>query len=272
MNDILVPFGIGLAAGLHTATWGVYKDGPFEGFSWKTYVRSPILSVVIAVLLASRWPDAFTGAAGATVLFGATYGLERALSEIYKTFLREQDQSKYTIPMQFAILGRPVESRGARLGAGAAYLAVGLGVLYACHWLETAGPDLPWLLEIFFVSSIGGWISAFGGAWKDAPIEGFHTFKFFRSPAMAFAYGLLVASMTPHYPLVFLGSIGFTVATIETYKTFFFPNKKRGKFQDKEPQFHDFLRTRHRLVPLYVTICLGVIVVAGLGLSSALRG
>ena len=35
------------------------------------------------------------------------------------------------------------------------------------------------------VGALGGWYSAFGGAWKDAPIEGFQLFKFFRSPLQA---------------------------------------------------------------------------------------
>ncbi len=272
MTDLLLPGVVGLAAGLHCATWGMYKDGPFEGFTWRTYVRSPILATAIAMALAAAFPGEFGGAAGVTVLFGVTYGLERAFSEIYKSFIREQDQSKYTIPMQFAILGKPVESRAARLAAGAGYVGVGLLTLYGTHWLQISGPDWPRLLEIFVIASAGGWISAFGGAWKDAPIEGFHTFKFFRSPAFAFGFGLLIATLTPRYPFVFLASIGFTVATIETYKTFFFPNKKRGKFQDKEPEFHDFLRTRHRFVPLYVLISLGVIATAWVAWSEAVVG
>jgi hypothetical protein len=127
------------------------------------------------------------------------------------------------------------------------------------HLFQTRGPELPWLLAIFVVASPGGWISAFGGAWKDAPIEGFHTFKFFRSPAMTFGYGLALSLLTPSYPLVFMGSIGYTVATIETYKTFFFPNKKRGKFQGKTPTHPEYLRTRWRFAPVFAAIWLGVL-------------
>ncbi len=268
-SDWILAAVVGLAAGLHCATWGMYKDGPFEGFSWRTYMRSPVLATGIALALAALFPGEFRGAAGATVLFGVTYGLERAFSEIYKTFIREQDQSKYTIPMQFAVFGRVVKSRAVRLAVGAGYLAVGLAVLYGTHRLQMADTGMPRVLEIFLVSSAGGWISAFGGAWKDAPIEGFHTFKFFRSPAFAFGYGALLSMLTPRYPFLFLGAIGYTVATIETYKTFFFPNKKRGKFQGKEPVFQDFLRTRNRFVPLYVAITLVVLVTAGVALSTA---
>ena len=250
----------GLAVGLHCACWGMFKDAPFEGFTWRTFVRSPIVATLIAVVLVAVLElDFGTGAAAIVVLWGVTYGFERAFVETYKTFLREQDQSKYTIPMQFAVKGNVIESRGLRLAAGAAYLALGILVLTGVHLLQVRGPELPPLLAVFLVASPGGWISAFGGAWKDAPIEGFHTFKFFRSPAMTFGFGLLLSLLTDDYVFLFMGSIGYTVASIETYKTFFFPNKKRGKFQGKIPTHPEFLQARWRFAPLFVAIWLGVI-------------
>jgi len=256
----LVAGAVGLAVGVHCATWGMFKDAPFEGFSWRTWVRSPIVATLVALALTQLIEMDFgAGAAALVVLWGVTYGFERAFVETYKTFFREQDQSKYTIPMQFAVFGKVVESRAVRVAAGVGYLVLGLLVLLGVHLLQTRGPELPWLLAIFLVASPGGWISAFGGAWKDAPIEGFHTFKFFRSPAMTFGYGLALSLLTPSYVLVFMGSIGYTVATIETYKTFFFPNKKRGKFQGKTPTHPGYLRTRWRFAPVFAAIWLGVI-------------
>ena len=49
--DVLVALVVGLAAGAHTATWGMYKDAPYEGFTWRTYLRSVVLSSVIAVVV-----------------------------------------------------------------------------------------------------------------------------------------------------------------------------------------------------------------------------
>ena len=49
-------------------------------------------------------------------------------------------------------------------------------------------------------------------------------------------------------------ALGFTVATIETYKTFFFPSKPRGKFAGKPIVYPEWLRFRLRFVPLYVGI------------------
>ena len=261
MSPDLIAAVTGLAAGLHTATWGVFKDAPFEGFSWRTYFRSPVLSTVIALFLSSFLDLDLTTAAGVAVLFGVIYGLERVMGEIYKSFLREEDQSKYTIPMQFAIGGKVVESRAVRLTAGALYFIGVLVVLFAIRWLDMSGPALPPLLVVFTAGSAGGWISAFGGAWKDVPIEGFSIFKFFRSPVIAFMWGLFVASLTTSYVLIFIGSIGYTIATIETYKTFFKPNENRGKFMGKEPVLPEFLKTRYRFVPLYAAIWAGILAV-----------
>ena len=36
----LTALATGLLAGLHTATWGVFQDAPFEGFTWRTYAQT----------------------------------------------------------------------------------------------------------------------------------------------------------------------------------------------------------------------------------------
>jgi hypothetical protein len=102
--------------------------------------------------------------------------------------------------------------------------------------------------------SIGGWFSAFGGAWKDAPIEGFQTFKFFRSPAFATGYALLMSALTEDLTLAAIAALGFTVATLETWKTFFFPSKPRGKFAGKPIRFPRMIAQRNWFVPIYAGI------------------
>lgn len=265
-TEMLMALLTGLVAGLHAASWGMYKDAPHEGFTWATYVRSPIVAVVIAVALVLGTEIDPTTGAGVVVLFGVTYGLERFCLEVYKGFLRVEDQSKYTIPMQFAVGGKVVENTPLRLAAGAAYVALGLTCAYGAHRAPEWGQGLPLLLTVFLVGSAGGWISAVGGAWKDAPIEGFHLFKFFRSPGISFLYGVVMAFLTTEYFFVFLGAIGYTVASIETYKTFFFPNRPRGKFQGKDPLFPELLTWRHRFVPLFVLVWLGVLAAATMAL------
>ncbi len=251
---------VGLLAGLHTATWGMYKDAPHEGFNLRTWLRSIVLGLVLGPaihLLAGVNPGT---PGGFVLLFGLVYAVERAMGEFYKTFIREQDQSKYTIPMQFAVFGKPVESRRARILVGLGYVAAA-GALALAAWRGQSALDgYPYLFGVLAIGGLGGWFSAFGGAWKDAPIEGFETFKFFRSPAIATAWAVVMAHMTDNVMLVAIAALGFTIATIETYKTFFFPSKPRGKFQGKPILFPDVLRWRGRFVPLYVAIWLVVIV------------
>src|SRR5207237_5096934 len=122
--------------------------------------------------------------AGALVLlFGLAYAAERGLVEVWKTFVREEDQSKYFIPMQFSIGGVPVASRGARLAAGAGYVLCVALCLATVARLDVAGAA-PTVLRTALVGLAVGTIIAVGGAWKDAPKEGFDPLKFFRSPVM----------------------------------------------------------------------------------------
>jgi hypothetical protein len=244
---------VGLSVGLHAAIWGVFKDAPHEGFHWSRFVRSPLIGIGAALALPALlpWPD---GVGGAVLLFGAAYAVERFIIETWKTFFRAEDQSKYTIPMQLAVLGRPVRSAMLRGVLGALYFAGGFAVLAALRWLggQVSGDAWPLLV---LAASAGGWISAFGGAWKDAPIEGFETFKFFRSPVVAFTYALLLSRLTPDLGIVMLAATGLTIATLETWKKFSRPNEPGGKFAGKPVHFPLMLHYRFRLVPLYALIC-----------------
>jgi hypothetical protein len=253
MNSSLLAALVGTFAGLHAATWGMYKDAPHEGFSGRKYFRSPILGGVIGILVHAATGVDPRDPAALIILFGMIYAVERAVAEIYKTFLREEDQSKYFIPMQLHVLGRVVQSRTARLVAGLVYTALLLVLVASIRHLDQSGAhhDLGWVVVI---GSLGGWISAFGGAWKDAPSEGFQVLKFFRSPLLAALYAFGLSYLTDSVLAITLAATGFTVATTETYKTFFFPSKPRGKFAGRPVVYPEILHWRRRFVPLYVAI------------------
>ncbi|HEX6107694.1 MAG TPA: hypothetical protein VFZ26_19065 [Gemmatimonadales bacterium] len=255
----LLAAGIGLLAGAHTATWGMYKDAPHEGFSRWKYFRSILLGTAIAIVISLLTGLDPRRPADLVILFGATYAVERGLAEWYKTFLRDQDQSKYFIPMQFAVFGKVVRSRGARLLAGAGYIGMLLGMVVLVWAIDRSVPRPHPLALVVLVGGIGGWISAFGGAWKDAPYEGFQIFKFFRSPLIASLYALGMSQLSDNLLLVTLAATGFTVATTETYKTFFFPSKPRGKFAGMPVNFPDMLVRRQKYIALYVAIWLVVL-------------
>jgi len=77
----------------------------------------------------------------------------------------------------------------------------------------------------------------------------------------------LLTRMTDSYFLVAVAVIGYERATAETYKTFFFPSRPRGKFAGKPIRFPEMLRYRRLAVPVYVAICCWVL---GVG-AEALR-
>lgn len=249
---------VGLLAGLHASIWGMYKDAPHEGFTWRTFFRSTVVGLIVAPVLARILALPLDGPGDWVVLFGCTYAIERALAEIYKTFIRIEDQSKYFIPMQLSVFGKPVKSYGARLLVGACYVAILMAVVYAVSRLDASGIRLSWPVTVLIASAFG-WISAFGGAWKDAPLEGFETLKFFRSPAMAASFAAAMTVLTDRLLLITLCAIGFTIATTESYKTFFRLHVPRGKFQGKPVLYPDLLQWRHRFVPVYVAIWLLVV-------------
>jgi hypothetical protein len=270
--NFLIALIIGILAGAHSSTWGMYKDAPYEGFTYRKYFRSIILSGFLAVVIWLITQIDVSKAYNIFELFGFTYGIERAILEFYKTFLRDEDQSKYFIPMQFHVQGKIVENKNRRLLIGAAYF-IGVFIVFGfIYYLDRSNIGLPWWVVVFIIGSAGGWISAFGGAWKDAPIEGFELFKFFRSPAITASYAFLLSLFTDSYLFISVGALGYTVATIETYKTFFFPSKPRGKFAGKEIKYPEMLKKRQRFVPLYISIWLAIILTFVIAISQPYYG
>ncbi len=246
---------VGIAAGADAAIWGMYKDAVHEGFRWSRFARSIVIGAAAAVAIQQLLaldvprPDAML------VLFGLAYAAERALVETWKTFVRVEDQSKYAIPMQFAIAGAPVQRRAVRLVAGVLYVAVLAGAVALARHL--VGENSTWM-RAGAVGFLVGLVIAIGGAWKDAPIEGFERLKFFRSPALTTVFALLLFPLAPSVLVAAIAAAGYERATSENYKTFFFPSRPRGKFAGKPVTHPEMLLRRQRFVPAYVAIRLAL--------------
>jgi hypothetical protein len=256
---------IGGVAGWHAATWGMYQDALYEGFSARKYGRSVVVGAVSAALIQSLMGFDLAGASGMVLLFGLAYVLERGVVEWHKSFIREEDQGKYFIPMAFAVRGRVVASPAWRRVAGAVYAAGVALVVLGVVRLERWGPTTYPIAMALLVGSVGGWISACGGAWKDAPKEGFQLIKFFRSPALSAVYGLALSTLTRSYPAIAFGALGFTIATIETHKKFGRPHEPPGKFAGRPLAYPEMLTARRLFVPVYAALCaliLGTLVTA----------
>ena len=220
---------LALLTGTHAATWGAFKDSPFESFKRLSFVRSIVLAVTAAFVLSTA--TGLATALGLPVLVGVLYATERFATEWWKSFIREDEQGAYAIPMRVAVRGRTVDARFPRYVTGAVVLAgaVMAGWTAAVLQPEDGGPA--WLLVL--VGSVGGWLTAAGGAWKDAPVEGFSGWKFLRSPTVATAWTVLLMLFTDDWVALAVGAGGLSVLSIETYKTFFTRGRPPGKFAGK---------------------------------------
>jgi len=251
---------VGALTGLHAATWGAFKDSPFEGFRRTSFVRSIGLGVVCGLLVG--WAGVFHASSGVLVAVGLCYTAERLATEWWKTILREDPQSAYSIPMRLAVRGRPVDARLPRYAVGA---TVVLGLVAAYLVASSLNAHLPaaWWSATLIVG-VGGWFTAFGGAWKDAPVEGFQLAKFFRSPVVATVWGCALLPFTTDLPVLILAAGGLSVATIETYKTFL-AGGPPGKFAGKPVRFGpDFARRACCLTHAVTYLLLAVVLVATL--------
>ena len=116
-----------------------------------------------------------------------------------------------------------------------------------------------------------GIVIAIGGAWKDAPVEGFEPLKFFRSPALTTLCALLLFPLSSSVLLSAAAAVGYERAASENYKTFFFPSRPRGKFAGKPVWHPAMLRTRRRFVPAYLGIRMGLAWFAWIAASAYLQ-
>lgn len=221
---------LGGAVGIHVSTWGAYKDSPYEGYHPLRQLRTLVLAGVAALAVLTLGLGS-----PATLLpaLGVVYTFERLATEWWKTILRNDDQSAYTIPMRLGFRGRPVDAHWLRYGVGI-LVVVGLVLTSAAvNALQAVLPAQPTWLVALTVGGLGGWLTAVGGAWKDAPVEGFSGWKFLRSPAVATAWAFPLSLFTSSWVALCLGAGGMAVASIETYKTFFTAGRPPGKFDGK---------------------------------------
>lgn len=243
--------GLGAAAGIHVATWGAYKDAPFEGFRPVSYLRSVVLAIVAAVALLA-WP-AVRNTSNVLVVIGVVYATERLATEWWKAIVRVEDQSVYSIPMRLGFHGRPVDNPLVRYGAGILVILAIAATMAAAATIQYLLPNVPDWLTVATVGATGGWATAIGGAWKDAPIEGFSPWKFLRSPVVAMFWAIPLSLMTTDWVLLSVSAGGMAVASIETYKTFLTGGRPPGKFATR-PIRHNPNRMRPAFAAIHVSL------------------
>lgn len=243
-------------SGLYTCAWGAFKDGPYEGFSLRTFPRSIFFSIGIALFLS--YGPAGIGERFLSLspfhLFLTIMGIERMTTEVYKACFRFNDQSKFLIPQTMTLLGRPVESDLRRMATGTALLAGIFGIPFLFMQVSS----LPGFALVAFLT--GMFICA-GGAYKDAPFEGFSPRKFFRS-------AIVLSLVSPLIYLLGPVELGFLIYTfgglerllVEYYKSYVI-HSVPGKFRPELPRIEDgFFRHRNKLHYLAMGLLLHVAV------------
>ena len=247
---------LALLTGTHAATWGAFKDSPFEGFKPVSFARTIVLAELAAVALATTTDLEKTMAP--LVFLGLIYAVERLATELWKSFIREDDQDAYAIPMRIAVLGRTVDGRGPRYLMGVVIFVAVVVMAFVAAALQPDDGGSLYLLVL--VGGIGGWLTAVGGAWKDAPVEGFSGWKFLRSPVVATAWTIVLLPFTQDWVSLTFAAAGLSVLSIETYKTFFTGGRPPGKF-DGKPMRPGVGVQRYRCQLLHsgVYVCLGFI-------------
>jgi len=114
MNAWIV-VAIGLAAGLHAALYGAYKDSPHESFLTRRFIRELVFATSIAGFLAG-----FHLSDGQTpfVIYLSVFALARIATEFWKLFVRVEPQEGYRIPTQIHWVKGVVQNPLIRLMAG----------------------------------------------------------------------------------------------------------------------------------------------------------
>ncbi len=224
--------------------WGAFKDSPFEGLKRRTFPRSVYFHAVIFCAL--YWLPFFHGSFRQLSLFQvffAIMGLERFLAELYKGFFRSEDQSKYAVPSRITFFGRPVTSEPLRLFFGVVLVSGVFSLLFFSVRIE----DFPAFATVAFST---GLLVSLGGAYKDAPFEGFAPLKFFRSATvLAICSPLFFFTNNPLSPvplgyLIFMNG-GLERFLVEYYKTYV-QRTMSGKFRQDLPRIPRYIETREK--------------------------
>lgn len=240
----LIPFLVSLISGLYTSLWGAFKDSPYEGMKRRTFPRSVYFHAVIFCAL--YWLPFFSSEFRQLSLFQvffAIMGLERFLAELYKGFFRSEDQSKYAVPSRITFFGRPVTSEPLRLLSG---LVLVSGV-FSLLFLSIRIVDFAVFAAVAFST---GMLVSLGGAYKDAPFEGFAALKFFRSATVlavcspVFFYSNNPFSPVPLGYLIFMNG-GLERFLVEYYKTYV-QRTMSGKFRPDLPRIARCIETREK--------------------------
>ncbi len=251
-----IALAVTIVSGLYTSLWGAFKDSPYEGLKPWTFPRSIVFHVVIFLVLAGL--PLFRGSFSRLSLvqiFFLTMGIERFVAELYKGFFRTEDQSKYLVPSRITFLGRHVGSDLLRYGAGVVLVS---GV-FCLLLLEYPMRHYSGFLITAYCT---GLLVSLGGAYKDAPFEGFKPLKFQRSAVVLAVCSPLFYFINGADTPVSLGYLiymygGLERFVVEYYKTYI-QRTMSGKFRPDLPRDQSCIDTREKFHYAALVIIVGL--------------
>ena len=245
---------IGLAAGLHAALYGAYKDSPHESFLLRRFARELVFATGCAVVLAML---DITARETPFIIYLSVFALARIATEFWKLFLRVEPQGSYRIPTQIHWIRNVVHNPAIRLLFGIGFL----GSIYGCYCLFNLLPhSLPWPV-IGLITGLGiGIAEAIAGAYKDGVIEGFSFLKFLKSPTFGALGGLIASLHTANPAFLLLAAIGNMRMFNELLFKMLVRNYTPGKFKSLVGPFQKWMALRrHFLMPYAATWLLYVV-------------
>jgi len=248
---------LGVAAGLHGALYGAYKDSPHESFRWRRFMREIGFALATTCLLAGFGASA--SRQSAFTIYLSVFALTRIVTEFWKLFVRIEPQDGFRIPTQIHCVVGVVHNPILRLLLGIGFIAS----IYGCYAGFTLIPDtVPIALRGLLVGLGIGTAEAIAGAYKDGTIEGFSWVKFLKSPSFGIIGGLIASGHTTHVAFLLLATIGSMRMFLELLFKMLVSNYTPGKFRALTGPFSDWYRLRqHFVVPyaatwlLYLLLC-----------------
>lgn len=245
MSNILLAF-LGIIAGVHAASYGAYKDSPYESFIAIRFYREILIGLSVSLILIAL---GIIDSASYVVCFLVILALSRAVTEFYKLFIRVEDQSKFLIPTQVHFFKKVVDNKAARILIGLFCIIFYLGIILMA---SSASPYLSTPEKGAFIGFIVGLAIALGGGYKDGFYEGFQPRKFARSPIIGLIGGIVVSFSTGNILLILLGTIGFERMIVELYKGFLKGGYSPGKFKQEKPKHPEWFQKRKKFIVSYV--------------------
>jgi len=240
---------LGVGAGLHGALYGAYKDSPHESFRARRFAREIVIATAMAMALAYFYPG--TAHQTAFVLYLSLFALTRIVTEFWKLFVRVEPQDDFRIPTQIHCVTGIVHHPALRLLLGIGFLASIYGIWALCTLIPLS---VPGALRGLLVGLSIGTAEAIAGAYKDGTIEGFHWFKFFKSPTFGAIGGLVASEHTADLAFQLLAAIGTMRMFLELLFKMLPRDYAPGKFPSMIGRYTEWTeRRRHFIAPYAVT-------------------